>query len=85
MNIETIKWMINDSTWRDSENWTLYKFTNGKDLSINGKTHLNYAIKTDEGKIMMLMGAEKQYTVEYVNDFVLRLCNQTEQLKLIPE
>ena len=85
MNVETIKGMLSNSTWKDNENRTIYQFSNERDLSINGKNHLQYSISSIHGKALMHIGPDKKYTVEYINDFILKLYSNSEQLSLMPE
>jgi hypothetical protein len=85
MNIETIHGMINNSTWTDKASKRVYRFANGKDLSINGKNHLEYSLNTLDNKIILELGSEKKYFVDYVNDFNLWLSNGEEKFKIMPE
>jgi hypothetical protein len=85
MNIKTINTLINNSSWADPESRIVYNFSNGKDLSINGKDHLNYFIKAVNKKIEIQIGDEKRYIIEYVNDFSIKLHNEKETIRLRPD
>ena len=85
MNIKTINNLINDSTWADPENRIVYNFSNGKDLTINGRDHLHYFIKGVNKKIEIQIGDETRYLIEYINDFTLELHNEQETIRLIPD
>jgi hypothetical protein len=85
MDLDIIQGMINDSVWKNPDNEIIYQFANGKDLSINGKEPLSYKITFKDNKIQLLIGLEKSYNIEYINDFILKLCNTTESFRIMPE
>ncbi len=85
MNKEIINSMINNSTWKKSDNSVILKFSNGKDLSLNGKNHELYSINTLDDKIVIQFSSGKNYYVEYVNDFNLNLYNAEEHFRIMPE
>jgi hypothetical protein len=85
MNINTINSLINNSSWTDFENRIVYNFSNGKDLEINGQNHLNYLIRCANNEIKIQLGEEKTYSVEYVNDFNIKLHNGKETIRLMPD
>jgi hypothetical protein len=85
VNIEIINKMINNSTWICPKSSNTFKFTNGKDLSINGKNHLNYTLTAVDNKIVIQIGSNKSYYVDYVNDFNLYLYNSNEKFWIVPE
>ncbi len=83
MNAETIKGMITDSTWQDCTNRTVYQFIDDNDLAINGINCYQYSVNSNNGRVLLNMNPGKKYTVEYVNDFQLRLLNNNEELSLM--
>ena len=85
MDINVIKCMIIDSTWNSPEKKVVYKFGNGNELSINGKNHLKYSINFNNNNIELQLGSEKKYNIEYVNDFVLKLYNNNESFRIMPD
>jgi len=85
MNIETIKSMINNSTWIRIENMTVYNFVNENVILINGKSHLPYSLNLQNDKIKLQIGTECLYNIEFVNDFKLRLFNNSESFSIIPD
>jgi hypothetical protein len=84
-DIEIIKCMINNSTWKSPEKNIVYKFNNNKELLINGNNHLQYSLKTNNEKIELQIGHEKKYEIEYINDFVLKLHNGIESFRIMPD
>jgi hypothetical protein len=85
MDKETIKYMINNSTWKNPAKKTVYKFANENALSINGENHLHYSIHSRNDKIELLIDSAKCYNIEYVNDFTLKLYNNNESFIIMPE
>jgi hypothetical protein len=85
MDIETIKCMIDNSTWNSHEKKAIYEFVNGSSLSINGKNQLQYSINSCNDRIELQIGSEKKYNIEYINDFVLKLYNSNESFMIMPE
>ena len=85
MNLHTINSLINNSTWLDNEKQVVFQFSNGKDLSINGKNHIEYHLNSIGKKTVIQLGPRGKYTVEFINDFTLYLQNDNEKLKLMPE
>jgi len=85
MDKETICNMIINSTWKNHEKSNIYKFITGNMLSINGRNNLQYSVNINIDKIELLMGSEKRYYVEYVNDFTLKLYNNDESFNIMPE
>lgn len=85
MNIETIKSMINESTWTNTESKSVYRFSSGNHLSINGKDDLQYSLNVSENKVVLELGSKKKYFIEYVNDFILNLYNGEERFSIMPD
>jgi len=85
MDKETIKRIINNSTWNSPEKKNIYRFANGNILSINDENHSNYSINSYNNKIKLKLGPEKIYNIEYVNDFMLKLSDSKESFRIIPE
>jgi hypothetical protein len=85
MNIETIRKVINNSTWVSNENNTIFEFSNGKDLSINGKNHLQYSLSFADNRVVIQMGVIRKYYVDFINDFTLCLYNDNEKFRISPE
>jgi hypothetical protein len=85
MDKETIKCMINNSTWNCPEKKVVYKFVSGNIVSVNDKSHLHYSINLHNDKIELQIGSEKIYNIEYVNDFILKLYNANESFRIMPE
>ena len=85
MDIVTIKSMLNNSTWYSYEKNTSYEFFNGNSLSINGVNHLHYSIASQKDKIELQISSGIKYNVEFVNDFTLKLYNNNEAFRLMPE
>ena len=85
MDKETIKRIINNSTWNSPEKKNIYRFANGNILSINDENHSNYSINSYNNKIKLKLGPEKIYYIEYVNDFMLKLSDSKESFRIIPE
>jgi len=85
MDKETIKRIINNSTWNSPEKKNIYMFANGNILSINDENHSNYSINSYNNKIKLKLGPEKIYNIEYVNDFMLKLSDSKESFRIIPE
>jgi hypothetical protein len=83
MNAETLKGMITDSTWQDRTNRTVYQFIDDNDLAINGINCYQYSVNSNNGRVLLNINPGKKYTVEYVNDFQLRLLNNNEELSLM--
>ncbi|HEY4786263.1 MAG TPA: hypothetical protein VIH57_09440 [Bacteroidales bacterium] len=85
INRETIRKMINDSTWINNENSTLFTFSNDKDCSLNGKNHLYYSLSNVDSRIVIQIGADKSYYVDYINDFSLCFYNDNERFRITLE
>jgi hypothetical protein len=85
MERETIERMITNSTWNSPEKKTVYKFVDGNILSINGKNHSHYSINSGNDKIELKLSPEKTYNIEYVNDFILKLSNNNESFRIMPD
>lgn len=84
MEIEIIKGMINNSTWVNPENQTIYKFTGKNELYINGENHMRYLLKRCNNQVVIKLGSQKKYFVEYVNDFKLEIYNDKEIFRITP-
>jgi hypothetical protein len=85
MNISTIDSLLNDSTWSTTDNNLIYKFSNGKDLWINGNNHLKYSLKRKNKKVQIRLDNEKEYFVEFIDDFTLYFYNEKERIVIMPE
>ena len=85
MNAETIKTMISNSTWNSNEKKTVYNFVSENAISINGKSHIPYSLNLQNDKLVLQIGTEFLYNIEYVNDFKLRLYNNSESFSIIPD
>lgn len=85
MNAETIKSMIQYSTWNSQENMSVYNFISENVISINGKSHLPYSLNLQNDKIELQIGTECLYNIEYVNDFKLRLFNNSKSFSIMPD
>ena len=85
MDIGIINEVINNSTWISPESSNTFKFTNGKELCINGKNNLNYTLNIVDNKIVLQLGTNKSYYIDYVNDFFLWLYNNSEKFRIVPE
>ena len=83
MTKEIINKMIDNSSWIDIKNNIIYKFTNRKNLLINGKSNLQYTLDSLGNKIVLQLGTNL-YMVKYVNDFILDLCNDIENIRITP-
>jgi len=84
MKTEIIKSLINKPTWVNPENQTIYKFSSKNELYINGENHLRYLLKRCNNQIVIKLGSQKRYFVEYVNDFNLQIYNDEEIFKITP-
>jgi len=84
MEIEIIKGMINNSSWVNPENQTIYMFAGKNELYINGENHLRYLVKRCNKQIIIKLGSPKWYFVEYVNDFNLQIYNDEETFRITP-
>jgi hypothetical protein len=84
MSFETIKGMINNSTWIDPENNNIYRFLSNDKLSINGKDFVQYSLNRNEDQIILKVSTEQKYCIEYVNDFHLRIYNNEKKFRIIP-
>ena len=84
MDTNIIKGMINDSTWTNPDNSNVYKFSKGRELAINGKNHLQYSLHSLENKTVLKLDKHGQYYVDYVNDFILKLYNDSEIFSITP-
>jgi hypothetical protein len=85
INIETIHSVIDNSTWVSNNQSSIFKFGKGNDLSINGKEKKPYSLSYDHDKIVMQMGTEESYYIDYVNDFILNFYNGNDKFRLTPE
>ncbi|NJO91880.1 MAG: hypothetical protein HC831_25130 [Chloroflexia bacterium] len=85
MNKNTIERMLNNSSWINPEEKIVYKFINAGFLSINGAEYLPYSINSVNNRIVLQIGTDKSYNVEFVNDFILRLYNNKESFRITPE
>ena len=85
MDIKTINCLINNSTWINHENNTIYEFVNDTSLSINGKEHFQYSINVIDNKLVIQIGARVNYCVDYINDFILCFYNNNEKFRITPE
>lgn len=83
--VETIKCMLNNSTWVSPEIKSVYSFVSGCEMYINGQNFFHYSINLHNDKIELKIGTEKKYNIEYVNDFILKLYNSTESFRIMPE
>lgn len=77
--------MLNNSTWVSKDNNTTFKFSNGNTLSINGKNNSHYSLSLTGKEIVIQLGAEKSYYVNYIDDFTLCLYNHNEKYRITPE
>jgi hypothetical protein len=85
MNTATIKWMINNSTWVNPQSETTYRFTNNKELAINGTNHQQYSVSSQNNQVLLQLGTQAKYFVKYINDFNLMLFNDREKFNITPE
>jgi hypothetical protein len=85
METKIIKNMVNNSTWINPDAKIVYKFINDSVLSIDGVENLPYSINSVSDKIVLQIGTDKSYNVEFVNDFILRLYNNKESFRITPE
>ena len=85
MKIEIIKRMIHNSTWVDTKKGTIYKFSENNQLSINGKNHIQYALKKRNNQILINLGSSKTYVVDFVCDFILNIHSNDEKITIIPD
>jgi hypothetical protein len=85
MNKDTIYNMISNSTWVCKDNHNVFKFSSGNSLSINGKNHLQYSLIHLENRIVIQMGAEESYYVDFIDDFTLCFYNNNERFRITPE
>ena len=85
MDKETITCMLNNSIWNCPEKKAIYKFVEGNILFVNGKNHFQYSINSHKDKIELQIGSEKTYNIEFVNDFILRVFNNNESFRIMPE
>lgn len=84
MKIETIKGMINNSTWIDPKSKDIYEFSVNNNLFINGQNHQRYILKNFKNQIVIELGSKHKYFVEYINDFNLQIHNNEEMFTIIP-
>ena len=84
MDLEIIKNMVSNSTWIDPEKKITYKFSENNQLHINGSSSIQYSVKKSENKIVLQLGVARQYVVEYVCDFILKLYNEEEKFEISP-
>jgi hypothetical protein len=85
MEKQIIKSMLNDSTWKSPEKKDFYKFVNGDVLLVNGKDQFSYSIDSQNNKIVLQLGSEKTYSIEYVDDFNLKIFNNIESFSITPD
>ena len=85
MNAETIKTIVNNSTWNSIENMTVYNFVSENAISINGKSQIPYSLNLHNDKLELQIGADCLYNIEFVNDFKLRLYNKSESFNIMPD
>jgi hypothetical protein len=85
MKINIINNLINNYTWSTTDNKVYYRFENGKDLWINDINHLTYIVNSVNGKIIIQIGTDKKYVIEYVNDFLIELHNEQEKFRLLAD
>lgn len=84
MEINIIKAMIHNSTWIDSQKGTVYKFSENNQLSIDGKNHIQYALKKRNNQILIKLGPSKPFVVDYVCDFILNIHSNDEKFMITP-
>jgi len=81
---EIVKGMICNSTWIDPDSKVIYTFSDEQELCINGKQKLPYSISQKRSQVLLKMGEQQTYKVDYVNDFHLDIYNEETRFKLIP-
>lgn len=84
MEIEIITRMLNNSTWIDPKKQTVYKFSENNQLFINGKNHIQYAVKKRNNQVVIKLGSSKPFVVDYVCDFILNIHNNDEKFMITP-
>jgi hypothetical protein len=85
VDIEIINRVIDNSVWISPESSNTFKFAKGRELIINDKNNLNYTLSTIDNKIVMQLGTNKRYYIDYVDDFTLCLYNGSEKFRIVPE
>jgi hypothetical protein len=85
MEKQIIESMLYDSTWESPEKKDFYKFVNGNILIVNGKDQFSYSIKSQNNKIVLQMSSKETFTIEFVNDFILNIFNNSESFRIIPD
>lgn len=84
MELEIIKGMISNSTWIDPGKQNVYKFSDNNQLFINGKNHIQYALKKRNNQIVIKLGSSKTFVVDYVCDFILNIHSNNEKFMITP-
>ncbi len=85
MSTEIINGMISNSSWIDPVNKSIFKFSDGNNLIINGKNQIQYSLSYSGGKIIFKCGSNQSYFVDYINDFILNFYNDLEKFSITPE
>ena len=85
MNAEIINGMISNSCWVDPVNKSIYKFSAGNNLLINGRQKSLYSLGFSENKVVLKYGLNHRYYIDYVNDFILNFYNDAEKFSITPE
>ena len=84
MDTQTLKEMINNSTWVSLNDNKVFKFSNNREVEINGINQLNYTLQSRNNTTILSIDNEGNYTVDYLNDFNLKLYNEAEQFYITP-
>ncbi len=85
MNAETIKGIISNSSWIDPVNKSIFKFSEGNKLIINGMQVNNYSLSPSGNKVVLQYGPNHKYYIDFVNDFTLNFYNEAEKFSITPE
>jgi hypothetical protein len=82
--IDTIRKMIDDSTWRSTDQKYIYTFITGNKLMVNDKKHFAYYLRSVNKRVQIQLGSDKKYSVEYIDDFTLDFINENGRVRLMP-
>ena len=85
MNAEIINGMISNSSWIDPVNKSVFKFSDGNNLIINGRNQKKYCLGYSGNKIIFQIGSSQFYYIDYINDFILNFYNEAEKFSITPE
>lgn len=83
-NIDIIGKLLHYSKWVSPDSNNCFEFRNEKVILLNNKILAFYSLKQSNGKILIQID-KTIYTVDYINDFTLRLYNTDDSFIITPE